>query len=116
MLFPTSDLFQHSYFFSDTVTVDVPEFSPSGTDYTIDVFRYDSTRRQFDPFTPFRQITRVQRNEFPYNVTNLDGGVYSFRVDGQTATGVRTFSISRDSIPSGEAWVWGLVLDWLIDW
>ena len=104
MLFPTSDLFQHSYFFSTTVTVDVPEFSPSETDYTIDGFRYYSTRRQFVLFV---QVPRVQRNEFPYLMpsTFLPSGVYSFRVDGQTAIGVRTFSISRDSIPSGEAWV-----------
>ena len=61
--------------------------------------RYDSTSGQFVPVT---QITRVQRNEFPYTVANMDGGVYSIRVDGQTITGVRTFSTSRSSIPPGE--------------
>ena len=79
--------------------MNVPGFSPSGIDYTIDVEQYDSKSGSFVPVT---QITGVQRNEFPHTVGELHGGVYSVRVDGQTSTGERTFSISRYSIPSGE--------------
>ena len=79
--------------------MNVPGFSPPGIDYTIDVERYDSTTGQF---VSVQQITGVQRNEFPYTVADMDGGVYSIRVDGQTPTGVRTFSIARSSIPPGE--------------
>ena len=76
----------------------VPGFSPPGIDYTIDVERYDSASGQF---VPVMQITGVQRDQFPYTIGNLADGVYSVRVDGQTPTGTRTFSISQVSIPSG---------------
>ena len=84
---------------SGSIAVDVPGFSPPGIDYTIDVERYDSSTGQF---VSVKQITGVQRNQFPYTVADMDGGVYSIRVDGQTPTGVRTFSIARSFIPPGE--------------
>ena len=79
--------------------MNIPGFSPSGIDYTIDVERYDSTSGSFVPVT---QITGVQRDQFPYTIGNLADGVYAVRVDGQTPTGTRTFSISRKSIPAGK--------------
>ena len=79
--------------------MNVPDFSPPGINYTIDVERYDSMTEQF---VSVKQITGVQRNEFPYTVADVEGGVYSIRVDGQTPIGVRTFSIARSFIPQGE--------------
>ena len=50
---------------------------------------------------PATQITGVQRGQFPFTVDGLISGVYAFRVDGQTPTGTRTFSISGASNPPG---------------
>ena len=95
--------------FSDTGTIEVnvPGFSPPGIDYTIDVERYDSTSGSFVPVT---QITGVQRDQFSYTIGNLVDGVYAVRVDGQTPTGTRTFSISRTSIPEGKLGNGGLTM------
>ena len=82
-----------------TLEVNVPGFSPNGIRYTVDVFRYDSDTGSF---TPYRQISHVERSSFPYTVRNVGTGVYTTRVDGNVSEGVRTFSTGDFSYPSGE--------------
>ena len=77
----------------------MPDFSPDGITYTVDVFRYDSKDRLF---APYRQNHGLQRSSFPYTVKDVEMGVYTARVDGNVAEGVRTFSICTVLDPAGE--------------